>query len=202
MRDENYRHKYWKKYFGASENDTYYKKRHRILELESKRIQAIDRKLKNYSFYNMTSQRADDQQQRNRRRLDSSPSVDSERIKLKYDNNNTFLLRDASRLDPTMNENVSNINNNNHSTLNSVFRRHSTQPSLLNKIWTNDNKNQKMDSSSNSAEFKRKNNSSSSVNDVNNSPSILFFVTEPEYNTTEENSNNNRFKVERVKEIV
>lgn len=157
--------------------------RHKVLELESKRIQAIDRKLKNYSF-----QRPDQQQKRS----DLYPLMNSERINLRYDHHKTLLLRDANRLDQSL--------HNNHSTLNSASnRRHSSHPLFLNRIWTNDNHGQKSEPSKLEFDTKQTN---FSADDVNNSPGIVLFVTEPEENYQEEDTlKSSRFKVEKVKDV-
>ena len=132
LRDEHYRNKYWKKYFGATDNDTHphYNKRHKVLEYEAKKIQEIDRKLKSYSLRN---QKGDKQHQR----PDLSPSLNSGRINSNSSHHKTLLLHDASRFD-------SSYVHNNHSTLNSYNnRRHSSHPFFVNKIWINDSKSQK-----------------------------------------------------------
>lgn len=181
LRDEHYRNKYWKKYFGATDNDTHYNKRHKVLEYEAKKIQEIDRKLKSYSLRN---QKGAKQQQR----PDLSPSLNSGRLNSTSNHQKTLFLHDASRFD-------SSYVHNNHSTLNSYSnRRHSSHPFFVNKIWLNDSKSHKPEA------LQNRNQIDSYTEELPQSPNILLYVTEPEeISSSEETFESSRFKVEKVK---
>ena len=161
--------------------------RHKALQQESKRIQAIDRKLKLYSsIHKKVRPRAGDS---------SSISCYAEKYKSTFDNQKTFLLKDASKLDPT----IKDLNLQNQSTLNS-YRRQTIPHSFENNIWNNNSNSSKneLDNSLN-----KQNSSSSSTNISNKHPNI--FISEPgdiSIDDSQEGFKSKRFTVEKVKDIV
>ena len=195
LRDKQYRDKYWNIYLGNP-------KTYKLLQYEPKRIQAIDKKLKTLA----PIQKCD-----NFKTFDSSLTHNSEKIKSRYDNQATFLLRDISKLDPSVRDNVFF---NNTSLTNCIRERSPRAP--LNSIWMNNtNNNQLLVANSVSpvkdeAKIERNNyfyqqsSASSSPNNSNQVPNS-FLLKSDENEQSDDLKNFNparRFTIEKIKDVV
>ena len=119
LRDKSYRDKYWNVYLNNPKN-------YKLLQYEPKRIQQIDRKLKQYS----TIQKND-----HYKTIDSS--LMSERSsRQKVDCHSSFLLRDVNKLDTSIKDSVFY----NNSTLTN-YRLERSNHALIKNIWNNNANN-------------------------------------------------------------
>ena len=94
---------------------------YKVKQHEYKRIQAIDRKLKQYSSIQKTT-------------VDHYKTIDLsqlDRNKTKMDNHGTFLLRDAGKFDPAN----TSFNSSNGYSLTSHLRENRSHQTLVNNIW-------------------------------------------------------------------
>ena len=181
MRDKGYRDKYWNVYLNNP-------KTYKLLQYEPKRIQAIDRKLKQYSS---TIQKGD-----HYRTIDSSLMSDKS-PRAKIDNHVGFLLRDVSKLDPTTKDSVFG----NNSTV-SNYTRERTNHTSLKYIWNNTNTaHSDVSKAQQSPTSNKTNDLSNNISNDTTTNSNENIISDVENHLINFNSGR-RFTVEKLKDIV
>ena len=179
LRDKSYRDKYWNVYLNNPKN-------YKLLQYEPKRIQQIDRKLKQYSAI---------QKNDHYKTIDSS--LMSERSsRQKVDSHSSFLLRDVNKLDTSIKDSVFY----NNSTLTN-YRLERSNHALVKNIWNNNANNL------NSSNRESPKNESVIINPVNNNVVKVSTTSLNETILSDDDQMKNfntsrRFTIEKIKDIV